>query len=217
MNYHYHSLNADKALIWRIVHRDNLPWILDHGLHCGSSSNYCDSWVHIGNPELSSKRAGHPVPIPPGGRLNDYVPFYFTPFSVMMKNIHSGWGGIQRRNNDEIIILVSSLPYLQEQGVPFVYTDSHAYYRWAKFYSDLANLDHIDWPILQARDFKRDPDDPAKFERYQAEALVHQHCPISALQGIICYTDSVKLQLDSLIAQRGLQLSVHARTDWYFS
>jgi hypothetical protein len=30
----YESLNPAKALIWRIVHRDNLPWILDHGLHC---------------------------------------------------------------------------------------------------------------------------------------------------------------------------------------
>ncbi len=32
----YSSLNPEKALIWRIVHRDNLPWILDNGLHCGN-------------------------------------------------------------------------------------------------------------------------------------------------------------------------------------
>ena len=31
------SLNPQKALIWRIVHRDNIPWILDNGLHCGNS------------------------------------------------------------------------------------------------------------------------------------------------------------------------------------
>lgn len=30
------NLNPEKALIFRIVHRDNLPWILDHGLHCRS-------------------------------------------------------------------------------------------------------------------------------------------------------------------------------------
>ncbi len=29
------TLNPQKALIWRIVHRDNIPWILDNGLHCG--------------------------------------------------------------------------------------------------------------------------------------------------------------------------------------
>lgn len=31
------TLNPEKALIWRIVHRDNMPWILKHGLHCGNS------------------------------------------------------------------------------------------------------------------------------------------------------------------------------------
>lgn len=25
---HYPNLNADKALIWRITHRQNLPWLL---------------------------------------------------------------------------------------------------------------------------------------------------------------------------------------------
>lgn len=34
---HYPNLNPEKALIWRIVHRDNLPWILDNGLHCANS------------------------------------------------------------------------------------------------------------------------------------------------------------------------------------
>ena len=27
------NLNPEKALIFRMAHRDNLPWILDHGLH----------------------------------------------------------------------------------------------------------------------------------------------------------------------------------------
>ena len=31
---HYPKLNQQKALIWRIVHRENLPWILDNGVHC---------------------------------------------------------------------------------------------------------------------------------------------------------------------------------------
>lgn len=57
---HYPSLNPEKALIWRIVHRDNLPWILDNGLHCGNSAVKAPNWVNIGNPELIDKRANHP-------------------------------------------------------------------------------------------------------------------------------------------------------------
>lgn len=44
------SLNPQKALIWRIVHRDNIPWILDNGLHCGNSLVQAENWINIGNP-----------------------------------------------------------------------------------------------------------------------------------------------------------------------
>lgn len=212
----YTKLNPEKALIWRIVHRDNLPWILDNGLHCGNSAVKAPGWVNIGNPELIDKRANHPVPLPPGGLLNDYVPFYFTPFSPMLRNIHTGWGGIQKRPNEEIVILVSSLHHIAVLGLPFLFTDCHAYYQWADFYSDLADLDKIDWPLLQARDFKRDPEDPAKFERYQAEALVHQHLPVGGLRGIVCYTEALKQRIEQEIQARYLNLPVYARTGWYF-
>jgi len=45
---------------------------------------------------------------------------------------------------------------------------------------------------LQRRDFRRDPDDPEKVERYQAEALVHRCLPLETLLGIVCYTDTMK-------------------------
>lgn len=213
---HYPSLNPDKALIWRIVHRDNLPWILDHGLHCGNGAAFAPNWVSIGNSELIDKRATHPVPLPPGGFLNDYVPFYFTPFSVMMKNIHSGRSGVKQRPNEEIVILVSSLHRVHQLGLPYLFTDSHAYYRWANFYRDLADLDKIDWPLLQQRNFKRNPDDPAQFERYQAEGLIHQHLPINALLGIVCYTEQLKSDIEQQVQARGLKLQIHAKRGWYF-
>lgn len=213
---HYRNLNPEKGLIWRIIHRDNLTWVLDHGLHCGNSVVKSPSWVHIGNQELVDKRATHPVPSPPGGCLNDYVPFYFTPFSVMMRNIHTGWAGIRKRRNDEIVILVSSMKRLQELGVTYLFTDSHAYYEWANFYSKLDDLYRIDWPLLQSRDFKRDPDDPAKFERYQAEALVYKHLPIQGILGVVCYTEMLKNIIEGQIQSRGLGLKVYARTRWYF-
>ena len=109
MAYDYsQSLNPQKALIFRIVHRDNLEWILTHGLWAGNGQQQNPHWVHIGLPELIAKRARHPVPLAPYGVLNDYVPFYFTPFSPMLSNIHSG-RGVPQRENDEILILVSNL------------------------------------------------------------------------------------------------------------
>lgn len=211
------SLNPQKALIWRIVHRDNIPWILDNGLHCGNSQVKAENWINIGNPELIGKRSGHLVPAGKGGTLHDYVPFYFTPFSPMLMNIHSGRGGIKQRKNEEIVILVSSLRKVAEQNIPFTFTDSHAYCSLANYYTSLDRLDQIDWSILQARDFRRDQDDLAKFERYQAEALLWKHCPVTLLNGIVCYNNDVKLQLEHWLSQRNLTMSVHARAGWYFS
>lgn len=216
MAYNYsETLNQQKALIWRIVHRDNIPWILDNGLHCGSSTRVSPGWVPIGSNELISKRATHRVPVPPHGCLNDYVPFYFTPFSPMLLNIKSGRGVTQRRN-EEIVILVSSLHRVRQLGLDYVFTNMHAYYQWCAFYKDPAHLNLIDWSILQTRDFNRDINDPAKFERYQAEALVYRHCPIEALLGMICYDNQVEQQLKSCLQQRNITMDVHVRPGWYF-
>jgi hypothetical protein len=100
----YTNLNPTKALIWRIVHRDNLPWIFDNGLHCANSSVQAPSYVAIGNPDLISRRKYRVVPIAPSGTLADYVPFYFTPFSPMMYNIYTGRGGVPKRRNEDIFV-----------------------------------------------------------------------------------------------------------------
>ncbi len=210
-------LNPEKARVFRIIHRANLAWVLDHGLHCGNSATRAAQWISIGNQELISTRARWPVPVPPGGRLNDYVPFYFTPFSVMMRNINTGWNGVAQYPNQEILILVSNLHKLSAMGLSFVLTDSHANNSLANYYNSLADLNRVDWKLLQARDFKRDPEDPGKFGRYQAEALVHQHVPIEGLTGIVSYTDGAKMEVEQALAQRNLHLQLVTRTGWYFS
>ena len=212
----YPNLNPDKALIWRILHRANLPWVLQNGIHCGNSPVHSSAWVSIGNDELIKKRAVRPVPVPPGGTLGDYVPFYFTPFSVMLRNIHTGWNGIKQVPNADVVILVSSLRRVSQLNLPFLFTDCHAYSGLANFYDDLVRLDRIDWPLLQRRDFKRDPEDPGKLERYQAEALVHQKVPLAALLGIVCYTDAVGAEIESKMRGLGVSLPVHIRPNWYF-
>ena len=210
------DLKAEKALIFRIVHRENIPWILDNGLHCRNSHVTDPQYVNIGNPELIDKRSHRMVPCPPGGTLSDYVPFYFTPFSPMLLNIKTGYGGIQRRSNSEIVIVVSSLHRLTAQNVRWIFADRHAYLQTAQFYDSAVNLDVMDWPMLQQRDFKRDPDHPERFERYHAEALAYQHVPISALLGIVSYDQATSARLQRCLAQRQLTLQLVTRPKWYF-
>ncbi len=209
------NLNPDKALIFRIVHCENLPWILDHGLHAKNGAKTDPNYRNIGNPDLIGKRSRRVVPIPPGGTLSDYVPFYFTPFSIMIYNIATGYG-VQQVPRRDIAILVSSLHRLKEMKVRFVFTNQHAYPAAAEYFGDLANLDHIDWPLLQSRDFRHNPDDPGKKERYQAEALVWRHVPLDALIRICCHNETVKSGLQADIDRRSLPLRVQAQPNWYF-
>jgi ssDNA thymidine ADP-ribosyltransferase, DarT len=210
------TLNAEKASIFRIAHRSNVPWILDHGLRCKNATIRDPNYIEIGNPDLIQKRTDRALPIAPKGTLSDFVPFYFTPFSPMMYNIHTGYGGIVKRRNDEIVIFKTSLHKLQANGVKFIFSDRHAFLATAQFSADLADLDRIDWAILQNRSFRRDPDDPGKVERYQAEALVHRHLPLESLDGIVCNSELVEADLKNEIASRGLTLTTAQKPSWYF-
>lgn len=210
------SLNSDKALIFRITHIANVPWILSNGLHCKSAKVKDPNFVQIGNPELISKRATRDVPVTPGGSLSNYIPFYFTPFSMMMYNIVTGYGGIRQFPNRDIVILVSSLRSLEGSGVQAVFTDRHAYLRTAQFFNSLDKLSEIDWGILRQKDFRRDPDDPEKTDRYQAEALIHRHLPVERLSGIVCHGENKKRTLNHQREELGMQLKIVAQPSWYF-
>src|SRR3546814_495863 len=194
----------------------NVAGILDHGLHCRNSSHHDPDYVNIGNPDLIARRASRAVEIAPFGTLSDYVPFYFTPYSPMLYNIKTGYNGIAKRANEELVILVSSLHRLREMGRKFLFTNRHAYLRTAEYFDDLSRLDRIDWPLLRSRNFQRNPDDPDKFARYEAEALVHQHLPIDALLGIACYNMATKAQIDQQSMERQISLDAIIRPGWYF-
>ncbi len=210
------GLNPKDARIFRITHRDNVSWLLEYGLHCKNSPTRDPNFVTIGSVELIEKRTHRDVPLEPYGTLTDYVPFCFTPYSIMMYNIHTGYQGVTKRPNEEIVILTCSVHRLAELDIPFVFYDGHAYMFESTCYNAVANLDKIDWKILRNRDFKNDPDDPGKKGRYQAEALVYQHLPASALLGIGCYNEDVVNTVTETITAHGLELPVRAVPGWYF-
>jgi hypothetical protein len=209
------NLNPDKALIFRIVHRENVPRAIKRGLYSRNSAAAKHKYVEIGNTELIEKRRHREVGCAPWGTLSDYVPFYFTPFSPMLYNIKTGYNGIQKRPNPDIIIFVSSLHKLRKLDVPFIFTDRHAYLKFARFTSDLKNLDWIDWEILQKRDFKKD--DVDKFDRYQAEALVHNHVPTGALLGVVCYNNEVRDEVTAIAGENEVKVKVISQPGWYFT
>lgn len=134
----------------------------------------------------------------------------------MLLNIVTG-RGVPIQHKEDIVVLISSLPEVQRHGTPFVFTDRHAYLVEAEFSQKIEDLaEFIPWNMLQAKNFKHDPENPEKTVRYQAEALIYNHLPASALLGIATYTDEVRATVEALLTAQDLQLKVVTRPNWFF-
>jgi len=211
------DLTPEHGLPFRITHAANVPWLLVNGLHAANGTLSDPNFIAIGNPDLIDKRTRRAVPIPPGGTLSEYVPFYFTPKSPMLYNLKTGYRGLTKRSNDEIAILVSSCQSMAARGVTMLYTDRHAYVvtaTWTRDAADLTTL--IDWDILCGHDFARSDSYPDKMERYQAEALAHRFVPPDALLGIGCASERVRPAMDAAVQHAGAKVRVVVRPGWYF-
>lgn len=209
------ELTPENGLIFRITHRENLPWILRNGLHSRNSASQDPDFRAIGNQDLIRRRHGQEVRVAPYGTLGDYIPFYFTPCTPMLLNILTGWGDVTQVRAENIVVLIARLPVLLNAGIGCVTTDRHALLQTAKFYSGGAGLEHIDWPRLRIRDYRRDPSDPEKVERYQAEALVHGSMPARLLAGIACASAGVRGELEDRVREASLDVEVSIQSIWY--
>jgi len=209
-------LNAPvSTYVYRITHAANIPWILDHGLRAAGSGQVDAHFTVIGNEDLIGKRKTRAVPIAPHGVLDDYVPFYFCTHSVMLYNIHTGVGVHQKPQRD-IVYLVSTVERVHGAGLPFVFTDRHAYVANATYFSNPSDLTRLDWALIRGRDFRRDPNRPDKMDLRAAEFLVHQQFPVEALAGVACFDDAQTDSIRAEVATRSLTMSVKTVRGWYF-
>ncbi|MBK8196499.1 MAG: DUF4433 domain-containing protein [Lewinellaceae bacterium] len=116
----------DPIWLFRMTHVDNVPHILTHGLVTASSPNADPNFRSIGDRSLIGVRNDMEVPITPGGNFSAYVPFYLGPRSPMLYQIATGYEGIEKVHQDEIVYIVVNHNCIQEKGLEFVFTDGHA-------------------------------------------------------------------------------------------
>lgn len=74
--------------ILHFTHLDNVPSIVAAGaLACDWQARQGSMVAEVGDPSIKEARRRRAVPVPPGGTVGDYVPFYFAPRSPMMFRI----------------------------------------------------------------------------------------------------------------------------------
>jgi hypothetical protein len=210
------SSDPPKArLIYRIVHIDNIPWVLANGLQPPNGLQN-PGYVPWGNRDVIDRRAQIVVPGPPSGPLHDFVPFYFCKRHTMHYNLATGHN-CEKIKEDKIVYCVSSIEKLNEQALKYVVYDRNAAVATAVCFS--ANDEwqiNLDWQAISSPDFRYDPTQPERKHKQQAECLVHGPVPSDALLGFACNTELTKQVLLAHIQQANSGLSVAVRPGFYF-
>ena len=191
--------------------------MLQHDIVNKHHPNANSDYVHIGNPEIIDVRSITPVKIANHGMIGDYVPFYFTPKSIMLYNIITGYWHplVPRRNRNEILIircLISDLATFPQ----WFFTDGQANAIISNHYNDLSDLDQIDWKSIQNSDFSKSNGDYDRPRRYQAEFLVYEQVPLEKVESLNVYDNQTADIVTNILKQNNINLAVNIQPQYFF-
>lgn len=108
--------------------------------------------------------------------------------------------------------LRATVRWAEENAVPWAFSDRNAGGYLARFYSNLDDLEHIDWQAVAATDFR----DPTVKEGKQAEFLLHHSFPWELLEKIGVMTPEVKHEVDRILADQGKTSVAVVEREWYY-
>ena len=204
---------ADNILLYHLTHINNLPSIIKRKSLWSHSriKTHEISYNDVANQDVQTRRERTKIPVGMCGSLHDYVPFYFAPRSPMLYVINR-----QHTSQQEMVYFMTNTTTIQQHCSDFVFTDAHAIRRLTNFYTELKDLDKIDWTIMRAPVWADTDADPNRKARRQAEFLVYNEVPITACLGVAVHNNQVKHKIEQLLQQNGISLPVAVRRQFYF-
>lgn len=204
--------------IYHITHVDNLPSIVGLGeLRAGAARQRSGfRYINIAHQNIQDRRSHTNVPCGPGGTLHDYVPFYFAPRSPMLYTISRGNVAGYNQGQEPIIYLVSTAQAVRDARLQFVFTDGHAIMAYSEFHDDLANLNRVDWVLMQSRYWFDTAEQPDRKRRRQAEFLVHRSLPWRLITEIGVLNARVQSRVEALLSGVEHKPVARVRTSWYY-
>ena len=205
--------------LFRMVHHANVAQILAHGLCNRSHPKFDPNYVDIGHPEIVGKRQAQPVGLEGYGDLGDYVPFYFCGHTPMLLNIITGKHGLIERPQRDVVLIHCPLQRIMDAGCRYVYTDGNAKVEISKVFTDLGDMDKLDWDAIGSDDFRIAVQGPDRIRRKHAEFLVREHVPVECIASLIVLDAERKAEMEALVNARGLPIKVIADVNrkWFFN
>ena len=175
---------------WRFIFHftdlHNLDSIIKNGLLCTNVKNKKGiQHKNIANMTIQERRANMDVPVGPGGKVHDYVPFYFSSMNPMLLTL------LNQKNVDQqfIIYFCVKIERLEKEDAVFTNASANTL-EPPTFYEETDKLNKLNWDLIDSRKWGGWTDD----ERHQkmAEALIHTKVDISEVNTILVYNEGIK-------------------------
>ena len=135
----------------------------------------------------------------------------------MLYRIGKEWEQAGGPDARDLVYLVSSVERVEAHGLPFTFSLYHAVTRPNEFLTDPADLHRVDWPLMRSRMWTDTRDDNDRQRRRQAEFLVRDRLPLTALEGFATFDGDRADRVMALAAKSGLDLRGKPVPEWYFS
>jgi hypothetical protein len=107
----------------------------------------------------------------------------------MLYVIRNGYQ-VVRLPQEEIIYLISSVSKIQELGCRFVFSDGHGYAIITRWFNNTDGFSELDWETIYSYQWHDTPDDTDRKRRKQAELLIVNEIPLTAIQKIVTYNQN---------------------------
>jgi len=173
-------------------------------------------YTNMAHQSIQYRRANTSVPCKPGGTLHDYVPFYFAPRSPMLYTISRDNVVGFSDGQVSIVHIVSTAQTVNKAGQRFVFSDGHGIMAFTEFFSDLADLDKVDWDIMSTNYWADTNDDMDRKRRRQAEFLVYERFPVNLILKIGVINQLKKIETEAMLAEFDLIIPVVISANWYY-
>lgn len=211
--------------LYHITHLRNLPGIIASGGLC------CDRWreqrqtetIGIAHQHIKARRKKRCVnalsgkPVAAGGTLWDYVPFYFAPRSPMLYTIHRGNVEGYSEGQRPIIHLVSSVETLCALGKAYAFSDGHAEMTFSELSDEIQNLGTmVDWDVMRSEYWSDTAEQPDRKRRRQAEFLMHEFVPWTAIEQIGVIDKAVEATVQLALERVEHRPMVVVESAWYY-
>lgn len=212
-------MELEKIKIYRMIHIENIPHVLQHGITHKKSENTNPNFISIGDTSLIDSRSTREVLITNGNLSNvnsynivlgNYIPFYFGVRMPMLYVIQIGGNFVEKATPPgKIIYLAYDLMRIVESGNSYYFSDGHATDNFTTFY-DNSKIDElpkiVNWNAIRTKYWGGAENLNLKRKK-QAEFLVSNDLPEDGIFRYVCHDNSAKERLESMgIAEERIKI-----------